>query len=135
MHIHNPYANEGKGENAWFKFNQEGIMEYGWIRSENQNWYYCHGISDGRLGTMVRGWYQDPEDGRRYYLDPLSGIMQTGWQEIAGTWYFLRADGSMATGWIEDQPGKWYYLNPDGSMAAGTVVDGCRLDESGLWIK
>ena len=41
----------------------------------------------------------------------------------------------MATGWVEDQPGKWYYLNPDGSMAAGTVVDGCRLDESGLWIK
>lgn len=59
--------------------------------------------------------------------------MQTGWQEIAGTWYFLREDGSMATGWVEDQPGKWYYLNPDGSMAAGTVVDGCRLDESGLW--
>ena len=56
-----------------------------------------------------------------HWSAPLSGI--------------LREDGSMATGWVEDQPGKWYYLNPDGSMAAGTVVDGCRLDESGLWIK
>ena len=72
--------------------------------------------------------------GSWYYLDD-EGIMQAGWQEIAGTWYFLREDGSMATGWVEDQPGKWYYLNPDGSMAAGTVVDGCRLDESGLWME
>ena len=95
-----------------------------WYKIGGQ-WYYF-----GADGYADTGWQQ--VSGSWYYLDD-EGIMQTGWQEIAGTWYFLREDGSMATGWVEDQPGKWYYLNPDGSMAAGTVVDGCRLDESGLW--
>ena len=95
-----------------------------WYKIGGQ-WYYF-----GADGYADTGWQQ--VSGSWYYLDD-EGIMQTGWQDIAGTWYFLRADGSMATGWVEDQPGKWYHLNPDGSMAAGTVVDGCQLDESGLW--
>lgn len=146
MYIHNPYANEGKGENAWFKFNQEGIMEYGWIRSENQNWYYCHGISDGRLGTMVRGWYQDPEDGRRYYLDPLSGIMQTGWRSIEGadyyfaalsdipeqTWFYEAFDKALG----ETSFGKWVYkklgIRSYGSLYQNEETpDGSRVDEAG----
>lgn len=52
-----------------------------------------------------------------------------------GVWYYLNPDGSMAVGWIMDSPGQWYYLNSDGSMAADTVIDGCRLDPSGLWVE
>ena len=119
LYVHNPYADGGKGENEWFKFNADGIMEYGWIRSANQNWYYCHAVSDGRLGSMRTGWHQDGEDGRRYYLDPVNGIMQTGWRTIenknyyfAGlsdipeqTWYFEAFDRALG----DTAFGKWVY--------------------------
>ena len=67
-------------------------------------------------------------------MDP-EGVMLTGWQKVDGVWYYLNPDDSMAVGWIMDSPGQWYYLNSDGSMAADTVIDGCRLDPSGLWVE
>ncbi len=35
-----------------------------------------------------------------------------------GSWYYLNANGSMATGWLQNN-GSWYYLNANGSMATG----------------
>ncbi|CTJ62186.1 hypothetical protein ERS043941_00145, partial [Streptococcus pneumoniae] len=35
-------------------------------------------------------------------------------------WYFYNTDGSMATGWLQNN-GSWYYLNANGSMATGWV--------------
>ena len=90
-------------------------------------WYYFD-----ENGTAATGWRQI--DGIWYRMDP-EGVMLTGWQKVDGVWYYLNPDGSMAVGWIMDSPGQWYYLNSDGSMAADTVIDGCRLDPSGLWVE
>lgn len=147
LYIHNPYADNGKGENAWFKFNADGIMEYGWIRSANQNWYYCHAVSDGRLGTMQTGWHQDADDGRYYYLDPLNGIMQTGWRTIEGktyyfagtadipeqTWYYEAFDRALG----DTAFGKWVYkrlgLRSYGSLyQKERTPDGSYVDEQGV---
>ena len=61
--------------------------------------------------------------------------MATGWKELDGSWYYLNPDGSMATGWVEGAPGQWYYLDESGRMLTNTVVDGCQLDASGLWME
>ena len=146
LYLHNPYANEGKGENAWFKFNADGIMEYGWIRSANQNWYHCHAVSDGRLGTMRTGWHRDGDDGRWYYLDPVNGIMQTGWRAIEGkhyyfaglsdipeqTWYYEAFDRALG----DTAFGKWIYkrigLRSYGSLyQEERTPDGILVDKSG----
>ena len=60
--------------------------------------------------------------------------MSSGWKQLGGKWYYLDADGSMATGWRQTNPGQWYYLNPDGSMASSTVINGYQLDASGVWV-
>lgn len=91
------------------------------------DWYYFN--ADGYMGT---GWQL--VNGKWYYLGT-DGIMETGWQLINGSYYYLRSNGEMATGWLESQPGQWYYLNADGAMATNTVVDGCTLNESGLWVQ
>ena len=39
-----------------------------------------------------------------------TGIMQTGWKQVNG---------------------EWYYLNSDGTMASNAVIDGYKLDENG----
>ena len=57
--------------------------------------------------------------------------MVTGWKQVGGVWYYMDADGAMATGWRQTAPGQWYYLNANGVMAASTVIDGYTLDASG----
>ena len=73
---------------------------------------------------MVVGWYQDPADGRWYYLSPISdgtlGRMITGWYVI---------DSS------------YYYFNPNfdgyrGRMYANEITpDGYYVDGSGRWVQ
>ena len=102
------------------------VIKDQWYKIMNQ-WYYFD-----ENGTAATGWRQIDEIW--YRMDP-EGVMLTGWQKVDGVWYYLNPDGSMAVGWIMDSPGQWYYLNSDGSMAADTVIDGCRLDPSGLWVE
>lgn len=89
-------------------------------------WYY---FNTG--GYMQTGWQLI--DNKYYYLGE-DGVMRTGWQELDGAWYYLQADGSMYTGWLQTAPDRWYYLGSDGRMLKDTVVDGFRLDASGLRI-
>ena len=39
------------------------------------------------------------------------------------TWYYLKASGKMATGWIE-VGGEWYYMYPSGAMATDNGESG-----------
>ena len=79
-----------------------------------------------------------------YYLDPETGIMQTGWKYLGNKWYYLRSSGAMATGWIKDGStwyyldqsngdmktgwayvgNKWYYFRSSGAMATGWYQEG-----------
>lgn len=90
----------------WYYFNEDGYAKTGWANI-NGVWYYLN--ADGK--------------------------MLTGWQEIEGSWYFLNSNGSMAVGWVQAKPGEWYYLYTDGKMASNTVIDGCQLNESGLYLQ
>ena len=129
-------------------------LKTGWIYDEG-HWYYLlkDGGFDSRInrltvGELARGWVKDfpltyDEDKLKaapwYYLDPTTGIMQTGWQYLGNKWYYLRSSGAMATGWYQDGStwyyldaengdmktgwqnlgNKWYYLRSSGAMATG----------------
>ena len=80
----------------------------GWIR-ENGKWYLYE------AGVQLKGW--QPDGNKRYYLDPESGAMRTGWYQVEGKWYFSESTGAMATGW--KKLGKWYYFGADGAMRTG----------------
>ena len=62
------------------------------------------------------------------------GAMQTGWQLIDGSWYYLGSagDGAMKTGWQKIN-GNWYYMYGSGVMASNAWVGGYYVDESGVW--
>ncbi|VPM10886.1 choline binding protein F [Streptococcus pneumoniae] len=79
------------------------------------------------VGELARGWVKDypltyDEEKLKaapwYYLDPATGIMQTGWQYLGNRWYYLHSSGAMATGW-QNLGNKWYYLRSSGAMATG----------------
>ena len=136
-------------------------LKTGWIYDEG-HWYYLlkDGGFDSRInrltvGELARGWVKDfpltyDEDKLKaapwYYLDPTTGIMQTGWQYLGNKWYYLRSSGAMATGWYQEGStwyyldaengdmktgwqylgNKWYYLRSSGAMATGWFQVGSK---------
>ncbi len=83
------------------------------------------------------GWDQ-LADGNWNFYDATGAKIVNNWTNVGGTWYFLNADGIMATGW-QQIGGTWYYLNPisdgtKGAMLANTTVNGYKLNASGAWI-
>lgn len=70
--------------------------------------------------VIETGWVN--KNGKWYYNDA-NGVGKKGWLRDAGTWYYLDKDGVMATGWVKDG-GTWYFLNTNGSMATGWVKQG-----------
>lgn len=98
----------------------------------------CYLFSE--TGIMQKGWQE--VDGIWYWLDPASGIRQTGWLWNNGSWYWLDQNtGAMQTGWAKIG-GTWYYFYSSGAMATGWVKDGQTwywCDPSGAmqtgWVK
>lgn len=139
LYLYNPYSPD-ENKNNWFCFNKNGVMQFGWIKSENENWYFCHEKSDGNLGTMIRGWHHDQDDKRDYYLDPVTGIMQSGWRQIDGAfYYFTPLEETKRQNWFWNTGiGRWLYdflgYRTYGSMFRNeTTPDGYVVDESGVW--
>ncbi|HEU1614512.1 TPA: choline-binding protein CbpC [Streptococcus pneumoniae] len=146
-------------EKRTYYFDNNYAVKTGWIY-EDGNWYYLNKLGNFGddsynplpIGEVAKGWTQDfhvtididrSKPAPWYYLDPTTGIMQTGWQYLGNKWYYLRSSGAMATGWYQegttwyylDQPNgdmktgwqnlgnKWYYLRSSGAMVTGWVKD------------
>ena len=145
-------------------------LKTGWVHDEG-HWYYLlkDGGFDSRInrltvGELARGWVKDfpltyDEDKLKaapwYYLNPTTGIMQTGWQYLGNKWYYLRSSGAMATGWYQEGStwyylnagngdmktgwfqvnGKWYYAYGSGALAVNTTVEGYFVNYNGEWIQ
>ena len=73
------------------------------------NWYYY--INE----VLQDGWVND--NGKWYYLEP-DGQMVIGWSKLDNNWYYFNESGTMATEWLK-LDNNWYYLNKGGTMATG----------------
>lgn len=139
MFIENPYAKDEEGRFSWFKFNANGIMEFGWIKSQNGKWYHTHAVSDGNLGILHKGWYHEPMDGKWYYLDEKTGAMLDGWVSLSEKYYyFTEAPLVPEQTYFQKDNGYWYYENhnrrPYGSMYQNEMTpDKYFVDQNGVW--
>lgn len=88
--------------------------------------------SVGIGSSTTPGWKQDSKGW--WYMNADGSIATSGWQLIGGAWYFFGPDGYMQTGWIR-WDGLWYYCGSSGAMLTDTVTpDGYRVDGSGVWV-
>ncbi|WP_455134846.1 glucosaminidase domain-containing protein [Schaalia cardiffensis] len=118
-------------KNSWaqisgvdYYFDAAGIMASGWRYLDG--WYHF-----ASSGAKESGWIRSA--GYWYFLDPLEGIMQTGFISTGGARYFLESNGAMSLGWVVSE-GNWYYADPlqGGSLATSvrTLSDGTYTFES-----
>lgn len=91
----------------WHWTTEHAIVARGW-HFIGGNWYYF------QQGTsrMHTGWHRE-DDGTWFYLRS-DGVMATGWTPIGGYWYYLYSTGAMAIGWVQIG-GTWYYFSPSGA--------------------
>lgn len=133
------YLKDGK----YYWINEDGSLKTsGWVKYQG-NWYWLK-----EDATMAASEWVD-YSGNRYYFYSWGG-MYTGIHEIGGTKYAFRswggmyrnqtftidgktyhanADGTFATGWVEDK-GKHYYFDEDGTNHTGWL----QLDGVYYWI-
>ena len=99
--------------------------EYGWLIDEGD--YYGKEseivVSDpiADLGPMKNGWNSIEES---WYYQKADGTLAKGWLKDGNTWYYMDLQtGEMKTGWVKDGS-TWYYMKASGAMATGWVKDG-----------
>lgn len=99
--------------------------------SANSNTSGAAGSQSTTTQISQNGKWQQTSTGKWYYTDSqgnvakntwffvqADGTMATGWMNFGGNWYYLNDNGTMATGWLSNG-GKWYYLGSDGAMRKG----------------
>ncbi|WP_315072923.1 N-acetylmuramoyl-L-alanine amidase family protein [uncultured Clostridium sp.] len=110
-------VNEGKAVTSGEAGTTTGAVtaQTGWVQLADGTWNFY----DATGTKLVNNWAN--VGGVWYYLKA-DGVMATGWAQVGGTWYYLNASGAMQTGWVNDN-GTWYYLQSSGAMATGWVND------------
>ena len=99
-----------------------------WVMN-NGKWQYIDSLGK----PLTSQWFLDKNLGKYYYLGA-DGNMATGWIYISGQWYLLDGSGAMLTGW-QYSNGKWYYLNPvSGAMVTNSYVGSYRVDSTGAMV-
>ena len=104
-----------------------------WFKTNFGFWYY---FVNNRTETQ-KGWFDDPTDGQRYYLDPSNnGVMLVGWQFIDGYWYYFNELHNNEVNWY-DIGGGWYESLGKQVVAYGSLLrngiakDGRSTDNDG----
>ena len=114
------YTNGNTTKVYTYHFDADGVMDSNWYQDPETKWYRLSTVHDGWFGHLITGWHQE-QDGNWYYLNPFTGSMVTGWQQIDGQWYYF-AERNENRIW--------------GSMYAGaTTPDGYQVEADGRWLQ
>lgn len=92
-------------------------------------------VLDKTDGHMLRDWVL--VDGEWYFMSYETGkVHKNLWAPSAsGDWYFMDAEGHMKKNqWIAASEGRWYYVGADGKMVSNSSVDGCWINEQGIYL-
>ena len=104
---------------GWFEENgkrfyrENDHKKIGWHQEDDKTYYF------GITGQLKTGLFSaiSPTDGNSesYYADA-DGVLQTGWKQLDGYWYFFSP--AAETLWSQIN-GKWYFFNIYGQMQTG----------------
>lgn len=86
--------------------------------TKTNQWVQVNGkwqYKDAAGNSVKNTWIQN-------YFVQADGSMATGWLNYEDQWYYLGSDGAKKTGW-QSIGGAWYYLDTQGAMQTGWILD------------
>lgn len=144
--IERVYSGDDYSFSEWYYAEPSGRLLEGWQTIGGKTYYLSPEMATGirwidgnqyyfdDSGALQKGgWirkdeiYDDHTYTNWFYADE-NGVLKTGWQKIAGKWYYL--DPYMYYGGprqLEDN--KWYYFNDSGAMQTGWIKREYKYDE------
>ena len=143
-----PANNEwvGDGTNL-YHVDEESKLNYDWFLENENTWFMLNNKSGENFGAALRGWYSEPMDNKKYFFDPGTTKMLTGWQLIDNKMYYFTEKNDRQT-YTGDNKNSWKanleIVNnplsltdrPYGSMYRNEYTpDGHWVDENGVCSK
>lgn len=107
-----------------------------WYKTKSGLWYYF----ENDRTTTKRGWFTDARDNQTYYLNPETGIMAVGWNNIGSGRYYFNESHDNEPNWYAIGGGFYESYNKKvksyGSMFRNEMTpDGKRVDVNGKRIE
>ncbi len=114
----------------------EAAQSDAWYRTQSGLWYYF----ENDRTTTKKGWHKDKSDDQWYYLNPETGIMQVGWVNIDGKYYYFNESHNNELNWYETGEGFFDSYNKKvkayGSMFKNEKTpDGYWVNEKGEYVE
>ena len=131
-----PAKDEWVGDGKdWYHVDEDGKLNYDWYLEGENTWYKLNKETGDRFGAALISWYHEPMDDKRYFFDPATTKMLTGWQNIGGKDYYFNEKNDFWTYHGDNHKG-WIFIGegrPYGSMYRNEFTpDGHLVDENGV---
>ena len=82
-------------------------------------------------GKLIRSW-KDTENNWYYFNADFSAKYEY-WQAHYEDWYYFDNYSYLKNTWHATDNGRWYYFNAEGKMVRNQWVDGCWINELGIY--
>ncbi|WP_420214453.1 GH25 family lysozyme [Limosilactobacillus mucosae] len=111
----------------WYDFNNNGIMQSGFVKLANGKTVYYNAQGQMQYGLQTI-------NGKIYYFNTWSGERYANREaQINGKWYNFTSDGSASTGFTKLANGKTVYYNAQGQMQYGLQTINGKIYYFNAW--
>ncbi|MEE3462486.1 MAG: hypothetical protein VZR00_11535, partial [Lachnospiraceae bacterium] len=106
----------------------------GWVHDEAAGaWFYKVKHPEHGEYQLKRSWHDDI-DGYRYYLDPVTGVMKTGYHVLDGKLYLFKDEPKQGN--YRQDDGEFWRYHPNGRIPYGALLAmWATADRSGAPVK
>lgn len=126
-------SNGNIAKNEWIVLDQDGkfvkTLALNDFKKQYSNEYKVY-LAD-KDGKLVRSWKEI--EGTWYYFNDDYMAKHNSWIAHYSDWYYFSNYEFVTNQWVATSHGRWYYLDNEGKMVRNQWIDGCFINELGIY--
>lgn len=126
-------SNGNIAKNEWIVLDQNGKFVKTLVLNDFKKQYsneYKVYLAD-KDGKLVRSWKEI--EGTWYYFNDDYMAKHNSWIAHYSDWYYFSNYEFVTNQWVATSHGRWYYLDNEGKMVRNQWIDGCFINELGIY--
>lgn len=126
-------SNGNIAKNEWIVLDQNGKFVKTLVLNDFKKQYsneYKVYLAD-KDGKLVRSWKEI--EGNWYYFNDDYTVKHNSWIAHYSDWYYFSNYEFVTNQWVATSHGRWYYLDNEGKMVRNQWIDGCFINELGIY--